>query len=45
MSRSHSLGLKLIRTLVEHQLKGSLTFKSRNGTEISLKFPVIMAET
>jgi two-component sensor histidine kinase len=45
ISRSNSLGLKLIRTLVQHQLKGSLTLKSQNGTEISLEFPVIRAET
>jgi PAS domain S-box-containing protein len=45
ISRSNSLGLKLIRTLVEHQLKGTLTFKSRNGTEISMEFPVMVAET
>jgi PAS domain S-box-containing protein len=40
ISRSGSLGLKLIRTLVQHQLKGSISQYSRNGTEISIKFPV-----
>ena len=45
ISRSNSLGLKLIRTLVQHQLKGTLTFKSRNGTEISVEFPVMIAGT
>ncbi len=45
ISRSNSLGLKLIRTLVSHQLKGSLTLKSRNGTEISMEFPIIPAGT
>ena len=45
ISRSNSLGLKLIRTLVQHQLKGSLTIKSQNGTEISMEFPVITAGT
>ncbi|MDP3563946.1 MAG: PAS domain S-box protein, partial [Methanoregula sp.] len=45
ISRSTSLGLKLIRTLVEHQLKGTLTFKSRNGTEINIEFPVMIVET
>jgi PAS domain S-box-containing protein len=37
----NSLGLKLIRTLVQHQLKGSVQFTNRNGTEISMEFPVI----
>jgi PAS domain S-box-containing protein len=45
VSRSNSLGLKLIRTLVQHQLKGSLTLKSQNGTEISMEFPVIIVGT
>jgi len=45
ISRTTSLGLKLIRTLVLHQLKGSLTLKSRNGTEMSMEFPVIPAGT
>jgi len=39
ISRTNSLGLKLIRTLVQHQLKGSFTCKSRRGTEMSLEFP------
>jgi two-component sensor histidine kinase len=43
ISRSSSLGLKLIRTLVQHQLKGSLMVKSQNGTEISMEFPVMIA--
>jgi len=41
INRSNSLGLKLIRTLVQHQLKGTLAVKCRNGTEISMEFPVI----
>jgi PAS domain S-box-containing protein len=45
ISRSRSLGLKLIRTLVQHQLKGSLTMKSQNGTEITMEFPIIAAGT
>jgi PAS domain S-box-containing protein len=44
ISRSTSLGLKLIRTLVQHQLKGSLSLKSLNGTEINMEFPVKIAE-
>jgi PAS domain S-box-containing protein len=42
-SRSSSLGLKLIRTLVEHQLKGSLMINSRQGTEIIVEFPLMIA--
>jgi len=41
ISRTSSLGLKLIRTLVSHQLKGSLTLKSQNGTEMNIEFPLI----
>ena len=41
ISRTNSLGLKLIRTLVQYQLKGSLMFKRQNGTEVSMEFPVI----
>jgi PAS domain S-box-containing protein len=45
ISRSNSLGLKLIRTLVQHQLKGSLMLTSQKGTEIHIEFPVIVTET
>jgi PAS domain S-box-containing protein len=45
ISRTNSLGLKLIKTLVQHQLKGSLTFESRNGTQWSMEFPIIPAGT
>jgi PAS domain S-box-containing protein len=40
ISQINSLGFKLIRTLVQHQLHGSLTYKSRNGTRICFEFPV-----
>ena len=43
ISRSNSLGLKLIRTLVQHQLKGSLMINSRQGTEIIVEFPLMIA--
>jgi len=42
---TNSLGLELIRTLVQHQLKGVLTFRSQNGTEINMDFPVLIAGT
>jgi PAS domain S-box-containing protein len=45
ISRTNSLGLKLVRTLVQYQLKGSLMFKSQNGTEFSMEFPVITVGT
>jgi len=45
ISRTNSLGLKLIRTLVQHQLKGSFTLKSRHGTEMSMEFPLMPAGT
>jgi two-component sensor histidine kinase len=43
ISRTNSLGLKLIKTLVQHQLKGSLTLESRKGTHMSMEFPIIPA--
>jgi PAS domain S-box-containing protein len=43
--RSNSLGLKLIRTLISHQLKGSFTLKSQNGTEMNMEFPVLPVGT
>jgi PAS domain S-box-containing protein len=45
IGHSNSLGLKLIRTLVQHQLKGTLTYTSQKGTEINMEFPVIIAGT
>jgi len=44
-SKANSLGLKLIRTLVEHQLKGSLAIKSSNGTEVVIEFPILEVNT
>lgn len=43
ISRTKSLGLKLIRTLIEQQLKGSFMLTSRDGTEMSLEFPLTQA--
>jgi len=40
ISRINSLGLKLIRTLVQYQLKGSLLINSDHGTEIIVEFPM-----
>jgi PAS domain S-box-containing protein len=45
IGRTSSLGLKLIKTLVQHQLKGSITLESRNGTEMRMEFPLVPAGT
>jgi PAS domain S-box-containing protein len=39
VSRSNSLGVKLIRTLVQHQLKGTLNITSNHGTQVLVHFP------
>ncbi len=38
--RSSSLGLKLIRTLIQHQLQGSLVIDGTEGTEVMMEFPL-----
>jgi PAS domain S-box-containing protein len=38
---TNRLGIKLVSTLVQNQLKGMLTFESRNGTTICIEFPVV----
>jgi two-component sensor histidine kinase len=43
VSHSKGLGMSLIRTIVQHQLKGSLTFKSQQGTKITVEFPLLPA--
>jgi PAS domain S-box-containing protein len=35
-----SLGLKLVRTLVENQLDGSIEVESKNGTKFTIKFNI-----
>jgi two-component sensor histidine kinase len=42
ISHTSSLGMKLIRTLVKHQLKGSLHINSHHGTEMIVEFPLHM---
>jgi len=37
---SSTLGLKLVRTLVENQLDGSLDMESNNGTKFTIKFNI-----
>jgi len=38
ITRTNSLGIQLIRNLVEHQLRGSLALTSRAGTEFRMEF-------
>ncbi len=39
--KTSSLGIKLVRTLAEHQLKGTMKFDSTSsGTEVMVEFPV-----
>jgi hypothetical protein len=38
---TESLGLKLTRNLVLHQLKGQLQITRNNGTEALIEFPVL----
>jgi len=37
---ANSLGFKLIRALIQYQLKGSFIINSDNGTEVVVKFPI-----
>jgi PAS domain S-box-containing protein len=39
LSKANSLGLKLVRTLVEQQLKGTLRIKGVKGTEVLVEIP------
>jgi two-component sensor histidine kinase len=41
INRTNSLGIQLIRTLVQHQLKGFLTITSGKGTEVRMEFPAL----
>jgi len=43
-SRTNSLGLKLVRNLIEHQLKGSFEIKRNNGSEVIVEFPLAAME-
>jgi two-component sensor histidine kinase/CheY-like chemotaxis protein len=41
INRTGGLGIQLIRTLVQHQLKGSVTMKSGKGTAVRMEFPAL----
>jgi len=43
INRTNTLGIQLIMTLVQHQLKGSVTVKSGKGTEVRMEFPALTA--
>jgi two-component sensor histidine kinase len=45
ISHTNSLGMKLIRTLVKHQLKGSLHINILHGTEMIVEFPLHVTRT
>ena len=36
----NTLGLKLMQTLVENQLDGSIGMESKNGTKVTIKFNI-----
>jgi two-component sensor histidine kinase len=36
----NTLGLKLVRTLVENQLDGTIDMESKNGTKFTIKFNI-----
>jgi len=40
LKNSKTLGLKLVRTLVENQLDGSIDMESNNGTKFTIKFNI-----
>ena len=42
ISLANSLGLKLVRNLVEQQLKGTLTLNRKEGTEVIVTFPILI---
>ena len=38
LTRSKTLGIKLIYTLVNHQLRGSVSMANKNGTKVTIRF-------
>ncbi|HUK93125.1 MAG TPA: PAS domain S-box protein, partial [Methanomicrobiales archaeon] len=44
ISRASSLGLKLVRNLVQQQLKGKLEIKRDGGTEVIVELPIVRQE-
>jgi two-component sensor histidine kinase len=44
IERSNRLGMKLMRTLVEQQLHGTMQITSKAGTEVMIEFPINQEE-
>lgn len=44
LNKSNSLGLNIIRTLVEEDLKGIINIIGQRGTKVEVKFPFFLAE-
>jgi PAS domain S-box-containing protein len=44
LSKANTLGLKLVRTLVEQQLKGTLRIRREKGTEVIVEIPMEKGE-
>lgn len=44
MEGSKNLGIKIIKTLVEEDLKGTIRFTIDKGTTVEARFPFFMAE-
>jgi two-component sensor histidine kinase/PAS domain-containing protein len=44
LGNANTLGLKLVRTLIQHQLRGQLSIDSKNGTEMEIAFPIAKGE-
>jgi len=44
VQNSKSLGLNIIKTLVEEDLKGIINFTKDNGTKVEVRFPFFMVE-
>ncbi|MBT3748851.1 MAG: sensor histidine kinase, partial [Bacteroidetes bacterium] len=40
LKNANSLGLKLVKMLVENQLDGSIKMESNNGTKFTIKFNI-----
>jgi two-component sensor histidine kinase len=40
ISKTETLGIKLVRTLILKQLKGNFSIKANSGTKINIEFPI-----
>ncbi len=44
LNKANSLGLNIIRTLVEEDLKGIINIVEQNGTRVEVRFPFLLTE-